>query len=92
MPNETNAHPHFTEGVAVVHNGIIENFAELQARTGRAKAYDFNTQTDTEVVAHLIARALRDGADADAVPSRPLKRAHGAYALAIMFEGEPDLI
>ena len=61
VPNETNAHPHFSNGVAIVHNGIIENFAELRAEL-MADGYKFDSQTDTEVVAHLIARELARGA------------------------------
>ena len=58
VPNETNAHPHFSDGVAIVHNGIIENFAELRDELPR-DGYTFASQTDTEVVAHLIAMATR---------------------------------
>ena len=61
VPNETNAHPHFSHGVAIVHNGIIENFAELRQEL-IADGYKFDSQTDTEVVAHLIARELSQGA------------------------------
>src|SRR6478736_4944708 len=60
VPNETNAHPHFVDGVAVVHNGIIENFSELREELS-AEGATFTTQTDTEVVAHLMAKYLRDG-------------------------------
>src|SRR4051794_34763487 len=59
-PNETNAHPHATDKVAVVHNGIIENFAELKAEL-QAEGVVFETQTDTEVVAQLVTAKLRDG-------------------------------
>src|SRR4051794_26347897 len=58
-PNEVNAHPHATERVAVVHNGIIENFAELRAEL-EAAGHRFETETDTEVVAHLLTRALEE--------------------------------
>ena len=58
VPNETNAHPHFSDGVAIVHNGIIENFAELRDELQR-DGYEFASQTDTEVVAHLVARELQ---------------------------------
>lgn len=68
VPNETNAHPHFSEGVAIVHNGIIENFAELRQEL-TADGYEFTSQTDTEVVAHLIARELAKGADRSAAPA-----------------------
>src|SRR5688500_2070036 len=62
VPNETNAHPHFSSGVAIVHNGIIENFAGLRDEL-IADGYDFASQTDTEVVAHLVARELKRGSD-----------------------------
>src|SRR4051794_19579608 len=59
-PNETNAHPHATDRLAVVHNGIIENYRELKAEL-QADGVTFETETDTEVVAHLVTQALRDG-------------------------------
>ena len=91
MPNETNAHPHFSNGVAIVHNGIIENFAELRDEL-MADGYDFTSQTDTEVVAHLIARELARGFDPVKAAHNALKRLEGAFALAIMFKGDEDLI
>lgn len=91
VPNETNAHPHFSGDVAIVHNGIIENFAELRAEL-QADGYTFASQTDTEVVAHLIARAIAAGAEPVDAAHQALKRLHGAFALAIMFKGDDDLI
>jgi glucosamine--fructose-6-phosphate aminotransferase (isomerizing) len=91
VPNETNAHPHFSSDVAIVHNGIIENFAELRAELER-DGYEFASQTDTEVVAHLIARELKRGARPVDAAYRSLKRLTGAFALAIMFRGDDDLI
>ncbi|GLS29659.1 glucosamine--fructose-6-phosphate aminotransferase (isomerizing) [Mesorhizobium albiziae] len=91
VPNETNAHPHFSNGVAVVHNGIIENFASLRDEL-IADGYVFSSQTDTEVVAHLIARELKRGADPVAAAHGTLKQLEGAFALAIMFQGDEDLI
>ncbi|MET0575662.1 MAG: glutamine--fructose-6-phosphate transaminase (isomerizing) [Mesorhizobium sp.] len=91
VPNETNAHPHFSNGVAVVHNGIIENFASLREEL-IADGYVFFSQTDTEVVAHLIARELKRGADPVAAAHGTLKRLEGAFALAIMVQGDEDLI
>jgi glucosamine--fructose-6-phosphate aminotransferase (isomerizing) len=91
VPNETNAHPHFSNGVAIVHNGIIENFAELRDDL-IAAGYEFSSQTDTEVVAHLVARELAAGASPVEAAHRALKRLEGAFALAIMFAGEEDLI
>ena len=91
VPNEVNAHPHFSEGIAVVHNGIIENFAEIKNELASTGAR-FVTQTDTEVVAHLIAANIKAGmAPRDAVQAM-LKRVTGAYALAILFENDPDTI
>ena len=84
VPNETNAHPHFSNGVAIVHNGIIENFAELRDELQR-DGYEFASQTDTEVVAHLVARELAGGAKPVEAAYNALKRLEGAFALAIMF-------
>src|ERR671928_1578765 len=70
-PNETNAHPHATDKLAVVHNGIIENFRELKAEL-EAKGVRFETETDTEVVAQLVTRALRDGHSAVEAVGRTL--------------------
>ena len=90
-PNENNAHPHATERVAVVHNGIIENFRELREEL-EAKGAKFKTETDTEVIAHLVAAELKQGrSPADAVAAT-LPRLRGAFALAFLFEGEEDLL
>jgi len=91
VPNETNAHPHFSNGVAIVHNGIIENFAELRAEL-IADGYEFTSQTDTEVVAHLVSRELARSFDPIRAAHNALKRLEGAFALAIMFKGDEDLI
>ncbi|MET0939948.1 MAG: glutamine--fructose-6-phosphate transaminase (isomerizing) [Mesorhizobium sp.] len=91
VPNETNAHPHFSNGVAIVHNGIIENFAELRDELTR-DGFTFLSQTDTEVVAHLVSRELNRGARPVDATFRALKRLEGAFALAIMFQGDEDLI
>lgn len=91
VPNEVNAHPHFSGGVAIVHNGIIENFAELRDEL-LAVGYEFSSQTDTEVVAHLISRELDSGATPVEAAHRALKRLQGAFALAIMFRDDEDLI
>lgn len=91
VPNEANAHPHFSNDVAIVHNGIIENFAELRDEL-IGDGYAFTSQTDTEVVAHLIARELRRGARPVDAAFSALKRLEGAFALAIMFRGDEDLI
>ncbi len=91
VPNEANAHPHFAEDVAVVHNGIIENFAELREELKRDGVV-FASQTDTEVVAHLVAREVKNGASPKDAAFAALKRLRGAFALAIMFRGDEDLI
>ncbi|MER9796308.1 glutamine--fructose-6-phosphate transaminase (isomerizing) [Mesorhizobium sp. M0142] len=91
VPNETNAHPHFSDGLAIVHNGIIENFAELRDELIR-DGYTFSSQTDTEVVAHLVARELARGLKPVEAAHQALKRLEGAFALAIMFKGDEDLI
>ena len=91
VPNETNAHPHFSHGVAIVHNGIIENFAELRDELIR-DGFEFSSQTDTEVVAHLVSRELKGGAQPADAAFAALKRLEGAFALAIMFQGDEDLI
>ena len=90
-PNETNAHPHATEKVAVVHNGIIENFRELREEL-QAHGHTFATETDTEVVAHLVTHEMKNGrSPADAVQAA-LPRLRGAFALAFLFDGEDDLL
>ncbi len=90
-PTERNAHPHFTEGVAVVHNGIIENFAELKDELAAGGA-EFQTETDTEVVAHLLTKYRRDGLGRREAMHAMLKRVKGAYALAVLFEDDPSTI
>jgi len=91
VPNETNAHPHFVEGVAVVHNGIIENFSELRDELSHEGAA-FQSQTDTEVVAHLMAKYLREGLSPREAMLKMLNRVTGAYALAVMLKSDPDMI
>ncbi|MFD1332113.1 glutamine--fructose-6-phosphate transaminase (isomerizing) [Methylopila musalis] len=90
-PTEANAHPHATDRVAVVHNGIIENFRELRGELEAGGAV-FQSQTDTEVVAHLVSRALEAGASPRDAISQALSRLKGAFALAFIFAGEDDLI
>jgi glutamine---fructose-6-phosphate transaminase (isomerizing) len=89
-PSEDNAHPHVSgQGLAVVHNGIIENFQELKDEL-EADGYRFTSQTDTEVIAHLIHRTLKDtGNLVDAVRAS-VSRLHGAYALGVIDQDEPD--
>ncbi|HEY0441563.1 MAG TPA: glutamine--fructose-6-phosphate transaminase (isomerizing) [Xanthobacteraceae bacterium] len=90
-PNETNAHPHATDRLAVVHNGIIENFRELRDEL-QAEGAKFNTETDTEVVAHLVTSGLQKGKTAVEAVQAALPRLRGAFALAFLFEGEDDLL
>ena len=90
-PTEGNAHPHATERVALVHNGIIENFRDLREELTAAGAR-FLTETDTEVVAHLITANLDGGMAPSEAVSEALKRLRGAFAFAIIFEGENDLM
>ncbi len=90
-PTEMNAHPHATETVAVVHNGIIENFRELREKLGK-NGSTFSSETDTEVVAHLVSDEMKKGkTPADAVAAT-LKQLRGAFALAFLFSGEEDLM
>lgn len=90
-PTEINAHPHATDRVAVVHNGIIENFRELRERliAGGAK---FRSETDTEVVAHLVTEELNKGKKPVEAVAAALKQLRGAFALAFLFAGEDDLM
>jgi glutamine---fructose-6-phosphate transaminase (isomerizing) len=90
-PNETNAHPHATDRVAVVHNGIIENFDELR-RELSALGHQFETETDTEVVAHLLTRYLQEQKTPEQAMAAAMERLHGAFALAVIFAGRHDLI
>jgi glucosamine--fructose-6-phosphate aminotransferase (isomerizing) len=91
VPNETNAHPVATDKVAVVHNGIIENFQELKDEL-TAWGYRFETQTDTEVVAALVTRHLAAGLKPIEAAAKAFRRLEGAFALAILFAGEKDLL
>jgi len=90
-PNETNAHPHATDKLAVVHNGIIENFREL--KTGlESKGIRFETETDTEVVAQLVTYEIRQGRLPIEAVAVTLPRLRGAFALGFLFSGEDDLL
>jgi glutamine---fructose-6-phosphate transaminase (isomerizing) len=90
-PTETNAHPHATERLAVVHNGIIENFRELREELSRAGA-KFGSDTDTEVVAHLVTEEMKKGRPPAEAVQAALPRLRGAFALAFLFAGEEDLL
>lgn len=86
---EANAHPHISQGVALVHNGIIENHEEQRERL-RALGYTFESQTDTEVIAHLIHHHLKDGDDLLVALQHTVKELTGAYALAVVSRAEPE--
>jgi glutamine---fructose-6-phosphate transaminase (isomerizing) len=90
-PNEKNAHPHATDRLAVVHNGIIENFRELREELER-KGAKFGSETDTEVVAHLVTDEMAKGRSPAEAVAAALPRLRGAFALAFLFEGENDLL
>ncbi|WP_194744922.1 glutamine--fructose-6-phosphate transaminase (isomerizing) [Thermaurantiacus tibetensis] len=90
-PSEVNAHPHIVGDVAVVHNGIIENFRPLREAL-EAEGRVFTSETDTEVIAHLVARELERGHPPVAAVQAVLPQLHGAFALALLFRNEPDLL
>ncbi|QNQ97505.1 glutamine--fructose-6-phosphate aminotransferase [Pseudomonas oryzihabitans] len=89
-PTEANAHPHFSQGdVAVVHNGIIENHEALRAQL-KAQGYVFTSQTDTEVIVHLLHLKLQDSGDLTTALKAAVKELHGAYGLAAVWRQQPD--
>ncbi len=90
-PTERNAHPHATPRVVVVHNGIIENHAELREEL-QALGHVFESETDTETFARLVDQLLLDGATPEQAAAAALKRVHGAFALAMLFAGHPRLL
>ncbi len=90
-PNEVNAHPHATGRVAIVHNGIIENFQELRAELAKL-GHRFDTDTDSEIIAHLITRYLDQQLPPGEAAAEALKHLQGAFALAVIFTGEHDLM
>jgi glucosamine--fructose-6-phosphate aminotransferase (isomerizing) len=90
-PTENNAHPHATERVAVVHNGIIENYADLKAELEQHQVR-FETETDTEVIAHLVDHYLKQGMDPEAASHKAFDRLKGAYAVVLLFAGRPDIL
>ncbi|MGE4219610.1 MAG: glutamine--fructose-6-phosphate transaminase (isomerizing) [Alphaproteobacteria bacterium] len=91
VPNETNAHPHATRRVAVVHNGIIENFHELRGEL-EAHGHSFTSDTDTEVIAHLVTQLLDEGLSPCEAVAAALPRLTGAFALVLIFAGEHNLM
>ena len=90
IPNATNAHPHSSETVSVVHNGIIENSTILKKYL-ISKGHKFKSQTDTEVIVHLITEYLKENDLKDSI-LKMLKKLHGSFALGIIFKDQPDLI
>src|SRR5688572_26414965 len=90
-PTVDNAHPHIVGDVSIVHNGIIENFKPLRDEL-IADGRVFNSQTDTEVVAHLVSRELERGRSPREAVAATLPRLHGAFALAVLFRTDPDLL
>jgi glucosamine--fructose-6-phosphate aminotransferase (isomerizing) len=91
VPNEVNAHPHASARVAVVHNGIIENFLEIRDRLA-AKGHVFASDTDTEAVVHLITDHLDSGLEPEQAVARTLSQLEGAFALGIMIAGNENLL
>jgi glutamine---fructose-6-phosphate transaminase (isomerizing) len=90
-PTENNAHPHATDRLAVVHNGIIENFSELR-RELEGKGAKFATETDSEVIAHLVSEEIKHGLSPVEAVKAALPRLRGAFALAFLFAGEENLL
>jgi glucosamine--fructose-6-phosphate aminotransferase (isomerizing) len=87
-PSETNAHPHRAGDVVVVHNGIIENYLDIKEQLTR-RGTKFSSETDTEIVAHLVAEKVRKGLDFLDAVSRSLKEIHGSYALLFLNQNDP---
>ena len=98
-PAEHNAHPHFSHGtgaqgaakIALVHNGIIENHEQLRAAL-QAKGYVFESQTDTEVIAHLVDYYLKQGEVPEMAAHKTFDRLRGAYAVVLMFKGDDKML
>jgi glucosamine--fructose-6-phosphate aminotransferase (isomerizing) len=87
-PSETNAHPHRAGDVVVVHNGIIENYLELKEQLGKRGTH-FSSETDTEIVAHLVSEKVEDGMDFLEAVRRTLREIHGSYALLFLNRRDP---
>ncbi len=90
-PTQKNAHPHATPQVALVHNGIIENFRELRAEL-KAMGREFESETDSEVVVHMISRHIEDGKSPEEAVAQVLPRLRGAFGLAMAFRDHPDML
>ncbi len=92
QPTKTNAHPHMSgEDLAIVHNGIIENYEALRQEL-KDQGYEFTSETDTEVVAHLIHRCLKTAKDLTEAVKEAIKHLHGAYALAVVQTANPERV
>jgi glucosamine--fructose-6-phosphate aminotransferase (isomerizing) len=89
VPSEKNAHPHVSGGISVVHNGIIENHEEMRRRL-RAKGYEFVSDTDTEVIAHLVHSNIQSGATLFDAVKKSVVELIGAYAIAVVSESDPS--
>jgi len=90
-PSQTNAHPHQSGKVAVVHNGIIENHRELRTEL-KEEGYEFVSETDTEVIAHLINDLVKQGLELYVAVKKTISRLEGAYALGVISTDEPDCL
>lgn len=90
-PSELNAHPHRAGNIVVVHNGIIENYYELREEL-KKKGHTFTSETDTEVISHLILSYTRTGSKLEEATRKALKHVEGAYAIGVISEDEPDRI
>jgi glucosamine--fructose-6-phosphate aminotransferase (isomerizing) len=90
-PTERNAHPHATDRVAVVHNGIIENYQEIRAELEKEN-HSFQSDTDTEVIAHLMTHYLNQGDTPQQATQKSLKKLRGAFAIAMVFSNDNDLM
>jgi len=88
-PTEANAHPHKYEGVVVVHNGIVENYLDLRSELIEL-GHTFSSETDTEVISHLVVRELKAGAQFEEAVRQALLKIRGTYALAVLYEKEPE--
>ena len=91
VPSEKNAHPHYTDSVAIVHNGIIENYIKLKKELSD-KGCKFKSQTDSEVIAHLLTQFLNKGLNPHEAIKETLPKLEGAFALAILFRDHKKLI
>jgi len=90
-PNQNNAHPHANEKVAIVHNGIIENYIELREEL-ISKGHKFDTETDSEVVVHLISQYIDEGLESTLAIREALNKLDGAFALGILLAGKEDIL